>query len=136
MPANLYRRTDSGTEAFYPATTAERVDTGGGTLAQALEQMDAKVNGKAAVHHYTAVLPAAGWTAAAPYTQTVAVPGMLATDTPLVDVTLSAAPATALAELAAYGHIGRIDTVAGQITATCYKKKPAVNLTLAAKVVR
>lgn len=125
----LYRRTEGGTEAFYPITTAEHVSVGEGTLAQVLES-------KAAVSQFTAVLSAAGWTAAAPCTQTVAIPGMLATDTPLVDVRLSDVTATALAELEAYGLLGRIDTEDGQVTCTCYEDKPGVDLTLALKVVR
>ena len=84
----------------------------------------------------TAALSAEGWSDEAPYIQTVTVEGMLGTDTPLVDVVLSHAEATAVAQLDAYGLVGRVDTAAGEITVTCYKDKPDVNLTLALKVVR
>ncbi len=85
---------------------------------------------------FTANLPANGWSGTAPYTQTVAVAGLLETDIPLVDVVLSETAATAKAQLEAYGCIGRIDTVAGQLTVKCYEDKPAVDLTLVLKVVR
>jgi len=84
----------------------------------------------------TVSLPASGWSASAPYTQTVNAAGMLTTDAPLADVVLSATAATAKAQLEAYGYIGRIDTGSGQITVTCYEDKPAVDLTLVLKVVR
>lgn len=84
----------------------------------------------------TVSLPASGWSAAAPYTQTVTAVDVLATDTPLADVVLSNVAATAIAQLEAYGCVGRIDAGEGQITVTCYEDKPAADLTLALKVVR
>lgn len=84
----------------------------------------------------SAALPASGWNANAPYTQTLTVPGMLASDTPLVDVALSDTDETAITQLYAYGCIGRIDAGNGQITVKCYEEHPSVDLTLAMKVVR
>ncbi len=87
--------------------------------------------------HLNASLPASGWSGSgAPYTQTVAVPGLLATDTPLIDVVLSDTAATAVLQLAAYGCIGRMDAGSGQLTARCYAQKPTADLTLTLKVVR
>ncbi len=84
----------------------------------------------------SANLPASGWSTSAPYTQTVTVEGILATDTPLIDVVLSDTVATAMAQIAEFGYIGRITTGANQITVTCYEDKPTVDLTLTLKVVR
>jgi len=86
--------------------------------------------------NYNVSLPASGWSASAPYTQTITVTEMLSTDTPLTDVVLSDTAATAIAQMEAYGYIGKIVTADGQITATCYEDKPEVDLTLAMKVVR
>lgn len=86
--------------------------------------------------HMTAALPSYGWSATAPYTQTMQVAGLLATDIPLVDVVLSDAAFTAQAQLEAYSCIGRIDTAAGAMTVTCYEYKPTADLTTALKVVR
>ncbi len=83
-----------------------------------------------------ATLPASGWSATAPYTQTVSVVGLLATDTPLADVTLSSNAAVAVTELEAYGLVGRMDALSGALKATCYEEKPATALTIQLKVVR
>ena len=69
-----------------------------------------------------------------PYTQTVAVSGILATDSPIVDVVLTEGNETA--ELEAWGYIGRIDTAADSITVTCFEDKPTVDLNIQIKVVR
>lgn len=79
--------------------------------------LQTSINEKAAKAYYTATLETA-WTGSdAPYTQTVNVPGLLATDKPVVDVEASAIPATAEAELTAFGKIYRIETADGQLTA-------------------
>lgn len=92
--------------------------------------------GKATVQQYAATLLAEDWSATAPYTQTVEVEGVLGTDTPLVDVVLSDDAEDAVAELEAYGLVGRLDTDEDEITVTCYEDVPEVDLTLALKVVR
>ncbi len=94
------------------------------------------VNGKASVAQYTATLPAAGWSGSGPYTQTVAVSGLLASDIPVADVVLSDTAATAQAQLEAYGYVGRMDTAENALTVTCYEEAPALDLTLALRVVR
>ncbi len=85
---------------------------------------------------YTATLPASGWSASAPYTQTVTVTGLLSTDTPFIDAALSNTAETAMAQLEAWGYVGRIVTGTDQITATCYEDKPQVDIPVAMKVVR
>ena len=84
----------------------------------------------------TVTLPMSGWSAAKPYTQTVAVPGLLADDTPLTDVRLSEVTMTAAAQLAAYSRLSRIDTAQGALTAPCLDALPDADLTLQLKVVR
>lgn len=85
---------------------------------------------------YLATFTQTGWSAAAPYTQTVAVTGLLATDEPVTDIQLSANAETAKAQLAAYACVSRLDTAAGTLTATCYDNKPSVALLLSVKVNR
>ena len=86
--------------------------------------------------HMTAALPAGSWSQTAPYTQTVQVAGLLATDIPLVDVVLSNDTTTAIDQLQDYALIGRIDAANGQLKAYCYRAKPVVALTVLLKVVR
>ena len=89
------------------------------------------------VANRTATLTVAGWTgASAPFTPTVSVTGMLATDTPIVDIVLSGTQATAENELAGWACVSKIETGAGNITATCFASKPEAALTLILKVVR
>lgn len=82
------------------------------------------------------VLTAAGWSAAAPYTQTVAVAGILATDRPHYGVVLSDDMETALAETEAFAMVDDLDTADGSITFTCLEDKPSVSLTIQMEVNR
>lgn len=76
------------------------------------------------------------WTgSAAPYTQTVAVTGVQSTDAPVIDLVASETPATAEAELEAYGLIYLITTANGSITAYA-SEKPETALTLQLLIVR
>lgn len=93
---------------------------------------------KASTASYTAVFPSAGWSASAPYSQTVSVTGILAADDPLIDVSLSGA-STAQAGKAltdAWTFVGRVDTGDGTVTAYCYEEKPEVDVPVILKVVR
>lgn len=82
---------------------------------------------------FTVAVPASGWSASAPYTQTIAVEGILATDTPHWGVVYSDA---ALAEKEAFSVVDELDTAAGSVTFTCYEEKPGVDLTILMEVNR
>ena len=82
-----------------------------GTLAGELQTA---VNKKAEKFHATAVI-GTSWTAGAAYTQTISVPGILATDTPIIDIVASENAAMAENEIAAWAVIYRIDTENDQI---------------------
>lgn len=82
------------------------------------------------------VLPADGWSAAAPYTQTVQVTGILATDRPYYGVVLSDDRETALAEKEAFAMVDDLDTGDGVVTFTCLDDKPEVALTIQMEVNR
>lgn len=93
---------------------------------------------KASTKGFSATLTASGWSASAPYSQTVTVTGLLATDDPFVDVSLSGASTTdaANALLEAWAFVGRVTAGAGTLTACCYEEKPTVAIPLILKVVR
>lgn len=76
------------------------------------------------------------WTgSAAPYSQVISVPGLLATDSPMVDMVPSDTYATAEAQLEDYGKIYRM--VAGADTLTVYATEPTeVAITIQIKAVR
>lgn len=83
----------------------------------------------------TSTLPASGWSGSAPYTQTISVEGVLATDDPFVDVYLEGvSDGTAILE--AWMLVGRLSTADGSITAYCYEEVPTVDIPIILKVVR
>lgn len=86
---------------------------------------------------YTATLGAV-WagTVLGPWTQTVALPGILVTDAPVVDILLSGNDETDRNRLNGWGMVSRIATAAGSITATCLDSAPDVALPIQLKVVR
>lgn len=68
------------------------------------------------VKFYATATIGTAWSGSGPYTQTVAVSGMLASDTPIIDLLPSTDADTATAELEAWSMIYRIDTAADSIT--------------------
>lgn len=79
----------------------------------------------------TATLTAAGWSASAPYTQTVAVTGITAGRLPdKIIPQYSATLATAILQREAYCMISHYDTGAGTITFTCLEDKPVTDIPL------
>lgn len=79
----------------------------------------------------TATLTAAGWSASAPYTQTVAVTGITAERLPdKIIPQYSAITATAVLQKEAYSMISYYDTGAGTITFTCLEDKPVTDIPL------
>ena len=90
----------------------------------------------AKLYSYTATLLSTGWTGeAAPYSQTVTVTGMLATDRPIVDITQTGTETTDKPMREAWMTITRITTAAGSITAYA-DSKPGVDLPLQMEVLR
>ena len=83
----------------------------------------------------TGTLLSTGWTGSGPYTQTVSVAGITENDRPIIDIVLSATPATALAEVEAWGLVSKIETGTGSITATCLEEAPGVDINLQMKVI-
>ena len=85
----------------------------------------------------TVSLPAAGWAGdAAPYTQTVAVPGILETDTPHYGVVYSGTAEEKASRKEGFSLVDDLDTAAGSVTFTCFEEKPAVDLTVQLEVNR
>lgn len=91
------------------------------------------VDGKRAA--YTATL-GTGWTGSGPYTQTVAVAGILATDMPHIMPVYDAANATAIAQKEAWSCVSKAEAAAGGIKFTCFENKPGAAVPLQIEVVR
>ena len=100
--------------------------------------MDTAIQSKAATLMMAVELPASGWSdQGGIYVQTVNVSGVLATDSPIVDVDMSGATSETYVELAeCWGYVGRVVAGAGSITAYCYENAPTVDMAVVLKVVR
>lgn len=91
---------------------------------------------KAENKEYTATITTTWIGSTAPFTQDISIPGILATDNPIVDVGLSTTLATALLQEKEWGYISKITTGTDKITVTCNKKKPTVAIPIRVKVVK
>jgi hypothetical protein len=78
-------------------------------------------------------LPASGWSADAPYVQTVDVPGILDTDRPHYGVVYTD---NWEAEKAAFAAVDDLDTADGSVTFICFEEKPEADLTIQLEVNR
>lgn len=97
--------------------------------------------GAATTATYEATFPAAGWSAAAPYQQTVAVAGITVLDNPIAgqlfrDDEEEGAAAYNTQALEEWGYVSRITTAEGSITGICFEDKPTVDIRVQLKVVR
>ena len=84
------------------------------------------------VSNYTATLSSSSWTeSSGTYIQTVSVPGILSTDTPIIDVSN---PTQAM--LDSWAYVSKIETSNDSITATCFSNQPTENINIKLMVVR
>ncbi|URN83961.1 hypothetical protein [Acetobacterium wieringae] len=91
--------------------------------------IDTRLDNKEILNAVT--LTAAGWSASAPYTQTVAVTGITAGRLPdKIIPQYSATTATAISQREAYCMISHYDTGSGTITFTCLEDKLTVDIPL------
>lgn len=94
-------------------------------------------DGKANKATFTATIPTTGWSASAPYTQTISVTGMLATDANFpVSPVYSSALATRQAQQEAWGKVSMIEAGADSITVTCDEEVPTEAIPIQIMVVR
>ena len=123
-------------EAIAAGTAAANIGakTSGGQNATLQAVLDTL--GEAVSVEYSGTLADDGWTGeTAPYTQAVTISGILATDSPIIDLVPSNDYATAVAEDTAWGSIYR--AVASANTITFYAKEaPTVALTFKARCIR
>lgn len=100
---------------------------------------DADVVGKSYVDGkrktYTGTL-GTGWTGSGPYTQTVAVSGILAADMPHITPVYDAANATAIAQKEAWNCVSKAEAAAGGIKFTCFEDKPEAAIPIQIEVMR
>lgn len=78
----------------------------------------------------------ASTTGKAPYTQTIKVADILATDRAHYSVVYSSSTETALTEKEAFALVDDLDTGDGEVTFTCFEERPEIDLTIQMEVNR
>ena len=76
------------------------------------------------------------WSGSGPYTQSVTVSGILASDMPHITPVYSSDNATALAQKEAWACVSKAVTEANSITFTCFEDKPAAAIPIQSEVMR
>lgn len=95
-----------------------------------------KIANGAVSQTFTAIITADGWAGeSAPYTNAVTVTGLLAADTPIVDMIPSETYETAETETEAYANIYKMAAADNQLTAYA-TEKPTVDISIQIKAVR
>lgn len=133
MPAKITPLIDKDGNQIYPPTKAKAVfmsdnatnvetavaeaKTSAANASTVASEAKTVANSKATTTVYTATIGASWNGSAAPYTQTVSVPGILSTDTPIVDINFSSiAYSNKEAVVTAWSSIYRITTSNNSIT--------------------
>lgn len=123
----------------------KKLDIAGGILTGALSVLTPTEDSHPATKKYvddkhftrSAALPAAGWEGeSAPYTQTVAVESITAEDNPIYGVAYSGDNDAMIAQQDAFALVDDLSTADGSVTFTCFRHKPAVDLTIRMEVNR
>lgn len=84
---------------------------------------------------YFVTLLSSGWTgSSAPYSQTVSVSGILATDTPFVMPIIGSASSTAVSQQQAWNLVSAAESIDGSIIFTCFEEKPETDIRLKIEV--
>lgn len=87
------------------------------------------------VRNFTGTISAEGWSDTAPYVQAVAVDGITADMSPIVDIVLSDDADMAKSEQAAWSCITKAVAGDGVITFFCYENKPEAAINFKVKAV-
>lgn len=103
---------------------------------QANTEFAALKAGKAATSIYNATLTTTWTGSAAPFTQSVSVSGILATDKPIIGPVFSDELATRISQRDAWNAVGEAVTSNGSITFYCDEEKPTTEVPLQIQVVR
>ena len=112
-----------------------KIAGGAVTLPKLGSDVTADALGGAVVKTFTADVDT-GWTgSAAPYSKAVTISGLLANDTPIVDLVASSTYSDAEAQIEAWGYVYRAVTSANTLTLYA-TEKPTVAMTIQVKVVR
>lgn len=106
------------------------------TLINNVTNLQAQLDSKATTTTYTTTIETTWTGTQAPYTQTIAITGILYTDNPIVDIVPSSNYDTAVEQLDQYPLISYITTANGYITVTCLGAPTTINIPIQLLCVR
>lgn len=98
------------------------------TLINNVTNLQTQLDSKATTTTYTTTIEPTWTGTQAPYTQTIAITGILYTDNPIVDIVPSSNYDTAVEQLDQYPLISYITTANGYITVTCLGTPTTINI--------
>lgn len=84
----------------------------------------------------TATIYASGWSSEAPYTQNVAVEGIIADDKPHISAVYSGTLEEMIAQKTAWGMVSDAETAEGSISFICFEEKPTTDISVQIEVNR
>lgn len=144
--------TDGANKGYVDSKVATALPKSGGTMTGNINMNGKALTGVAnptattdAVNKYyvdekrqtlTATLSTVWTGSTAPYTQTISVNGILATDMPHITPVYSTTLATALAQQEAWAMVSYAETTAGNIKFTCLEEKPTAAVPIQIEVMR
>lgn len=103
----------------------------------AITEYSVSYMGKDSVHNVYSATLSANWSgSSAPYTQNVAITGILASDTPHITPVYSDDPSTALKQKEAWAMVSKAVAGANQITFTCFEDKPETAIPIQVEAIR
>ena len=124
----------AATEAKNAAISAQNTANSAASAAATAEGI---AKGKTEKIPFMATLLAVNWSGnAAPYTQSVAMAGVMEEDEPHWDVVLYGDASQKLTLLEGYACVSELDTAKDSVTFTCLEEKPCVDLTIRMEVFR
>lgn len=106
------------------------------TVNVGLGKVEKGLDTKAVRTTYNALITTTWVGAAAPYTQEVAISGILSTDAPHVSPVFSSTLSTALLEEDAYSSISKVESGANKLIFTCFDSKPVTAINILVEVIR
>ena len=127
------------TAAGNAQTAADNAQTAAGKAQTAAENAEKNAKEYTDSKHkvFTATLTTNDWVgSSAPYTQTIGISGILATDRPHYSAVYDTNQETRLAQKEAFAMVDDLDTANGSVTFTCFEDKPAVNIPIQMEVNR
>ena len=119
-------------------TAEDALPKSGGTMTGALNVIAPTAADHAASKGYvdskhlsgTFAITASGWTGTKPYTQTVSVSGILASDNPHYGLIRSGTAEEKAAQNEAFALISELQTTAGKMVFTCDEEAPGIDITI------